>query len=124
MTLHGEYSNDPATPRARGSGSDANDGAHEYGDDYDDFAAMGLDIPHPYVDEDRTRLDDVLGDAKRLIDDIESMKAADRRGAPVARAETSSRRAWASTRAAAPRNRRLAAARPGLARGIACVRST
>ena len=52
----------------------------EYGDDYDDFAAMGLDIPHPYVDEDRTRLDDVLGDAKRLIDDIESMKAADRRG--------------------------------------------
>lgn len=52
----------------------------EYGDDYDDFAAMGLDIPHPYVDQDRTRLDDVLGDAKRLIEDIESMKAGDRRG--------------------------------------------
>ena len=52
----------------------------EYGDDYDDFAAMGLDIPHPYVEEDRTRLDDVLGDAKRLIKDIESMKAADRGG--------------------------------------------
>ena len=52
----------------------------DMGDNYDDFAAMGLDIPDPHADEGRIQLDDVLGDAKRLIDDIETMKRADQRG--------------------------------------------